>query len=164
MLRSCTCRSSKMLCVSTPDMSLGLHSTSSCRKRSASISWQRVNGCERIKRRLRRRPKKSRNVKNFKSSCRQSRRLQKMVLQHQRKISLRRRRSTESTLHQIRSLAPLHLPPRQNRDRNHLQAMTIERRGINHPLKERAHLRGRRDPVAETNTVETEEDGRDHEC
>ena len=162
-LRSCTCRSSKMLCGSTPDTSSVRLSTSSCRRRSAWIGWQRVNVSERIRRRLKRRPKKSRNVKNCKSSYRQSRRLQKTPQQHQRKRSWRRR-STESTLHQIRNLAALLLLPRQNPGRNHPQAKTIERKGINHHPKGRAHPRGRRDPVAETRTVETEEEGRDHEC
>jgi len=87
-----------------------------------------------------------------------------MVLQHQRKRSWRIRRSIESTLHQIRNLAALLLPPHQNPGRNHPQAKTIERKSINHPPTGRAHPRGRRDPVAETRAIEIEEDGQDHEC
>jgi len=85
-----------------------------------------------------------------------------MVMQLQRRRSWRR--STESSLHQIRNLAALHLLPRQNPVRNHPLAMRRERRSIKlHPTG-RAHPRGRRDPGAETKTVETEEDGQDHEC
>jgi len=88
-----------------------------------------------------------------------------MVMQLQRRRSWRRRRrSTESTLHQIRNLAALHLLPHQNPARNHPLAKRIGRRSINLPPTGRVHLRGRRDPVAETRTVETEEGGQDHEC